>query len=223
MSASDDLNMRTLILQKSTELFLSEGYDNTTIRQIADASNVGRGHLYYYFKKKEDILLYLFTNLLKNIQKLVTDLLGNESDFHYKISLTACVYIHILTQNKDIFRIYIEASRVSLLRREYIQIMDKFIEEISASSNYELDSQELHLNSVVSVSGEFELLSHFNDDVNTLSLEMIISTIIKTRLLLFKVPYSAVEELIEVTLKEYERLKKLDTFDYMSEFLVKVN
>ena len=35
------------ILKISTKLFLDQGYDNTTIRQIAEASGIGRGHLYY--------------------------------------------------------------------------------------------------------------------------------------------------------------------------------
>jgi AcrR family transcriptional regulator len=223
MSAGDDLNMRTLILQKSTELFLSEGYNNTTIRQIAESVHVGRGHLYYYFKKKEDILLHLFTNMLRNIQKLLTNMLGSEMNFYFKISLAVYVYIHVLTQNKNIFRIYIEASKVDSLRREYIQIMDMFIQDISASANYEIDKKGLYLNSVVSVSAEFELLSQFNDGIDLLSLETIISTVIKTRLLLLNASPYIVEELITETSKEYSRLKKLGTFDNMSEILIKVN
>ena len=45
-------NMEKNILKISTELFLNQGYDKTTIRQIAEESGIGRGHLYYYFKKK---------------------------------------------------------------------------------------------------------------------------------------------------------------------------
>ena len=50
------------ILKISTKLFLDQGYDNTTIRQIAEASGIGRGHLYYYFRKKR---IYLFISLSK--------------------------------------------------------------------------------------------------------------------------------------------------------------
>ena len=55
------------ILRVSTELFLNQGYENTTIRQIAEASGICRGHLYYYFKKKEDILIHIFKQILFKI------------------------------------------------------------------------------------------------------------------------------------------------------------
>lgn len=223
MSVKDDLNMKILILQKSTELFLSEGYNNTTIRQIAESVHIGRGHLYYYFKKKEDILLHLFTNMLRNIQKILANMLGSEMDFYFKISLTVYVYIHVLTQDKSIFRIYTEASRVDSLRREYIQIMVMFIQEISTSANYEIDKKELYLNSVVCVSAEFELLSQFNDGVDLLNLEDISSTVIKTRLLLLNAPPSIIEEHIAATSQEYTRLKKMGTFDNMFDMLIQVN
>ena len=39
-------DMERNILKISTELFLNQGYDKTTIRQIAEKSGIGRGHLY---------------------------------------------------------------------------------------------------------------------------------------------------------------------------------
>ena len=52
-------DMERNILLVSTNLFINQGYDKTTIRQIAEAAGIGRGHLYYYFRKKEDILIYI--------------------------------------------------------------------------------------------------------------------------------------------------------------------
>lgn len=52
-------DMKNNILKVSTDLFLNQGYDKTTIRQIAEASGIGRGHLYYYFKKRRYLNSYL--------------------------------------------------------------------------------------------------------------------------------------------------------------------
>ncbi|MBE0341295.1 TetR/AcrR family transcriptional regulator, partial [Paenibacillus sp. 28ISP30-2] len=52
---------------------MSQGYSITTIRQIAEAAQIGRGHLYYYFKKKEDILLHLYKGLIGNIRELLNN------------------------------------------------------------------------------------------------------------------------------------------------------
>ena len=65
------------ILKISTKLFLDQGYDNTTIRQIAEASGIGRGHLYYYFRKKEDILIHIFKQILN---KIYNDVIESSDD-----------------------------------------------------------------------------------------------------------------------------------------------
>lgn len=58
---------RFMNVEESSKLFISQGYSKTTIRQIAEVCGLGRGHLYYYFKKKEDILLYLYKDLLDKL------------------------------------------------------------------------------------------------------------------------------------------------------------
>ena len=77
------------ILKISTKLFLDQGYDNTTIRQIAEASGIGRGHLYYYFKKKEDILLFIYKTILNKIYELISNHHMNDSELLSARALTS--------------------------------------------------------------------------------------------------------------------------------------
>lgn len=44
------------ILKASLVLLAKQGYENTTINDIADAASVSRGLLHYYFKDKEDLV-----------------------------------------------------------------------------------------------------------------------------------------------------------------------
>ncbi|WGX77145.1 helix-turn-helix domain-containing protein [Paraclostridium bifermentans] len=46
-------DIRNTIILEASKLFIQQGYTKTTIRQIAQVCNLGRGHLYYYFKKKK--------------------------------------------------------------------------------------------------------------------------------------------------------------------------
>lgn len=55
---------RRLIIEKATELFLQNGYENTTIQDIIN--NLGgltKGAVYHHFSSKNDILLAVMTNL----------------------------------------------------------------------------------------------------------------------------------------------------------------
>lgn len=49
---------RELILTRALELFMRNGYDNTSIRDICDhLGGMTKGAIYHHFKSKEDILL----------------------------------------------------------------------------------------------------------------------------------------------------------------------
>ncbi|MBE0336932.1 TetR/AcrR family transcriptional regulator [Paenibacillus sp. 23TSA30-6] len=72
---------------------MSQGYSITTIRQIAEAAQIGRGHLYYYFKKKEDILLHLYKGLIGNIRELLNNVLSKEIDPLEKYALRVHAFI----------------------------------------------------------------------------------------------------------------------------------
>lgn len=48
---------RRAILQAARELFASQGYDDTTIAEIAKAAGVAVGTVYLYFENKHDVLM----------------------------------------------------------------------------------------------------------------------------------------------------------------------
>lgn len=50
------------ILNVSTKLFITNGYDKTTIQDIMDELNLSKGAIYYHFKSKEEILNKIIEN-----------------------------------------------------------------------------------------------------------------------------------------------------------------
>ncbi len=50
---------KDFILQKAEKLFLSQGYDDTTMDQIAEESEFSKGTVYKYFLSKDEIYLTL--------------------------------------------------------------------------------------------------------------------------------------------------------------------
>lgn len=51
--------VKDLILNAAREIFLKEGYENTSIRKIATAIEYSPGIIYHHFKDKNDLLLAL--------------------------------------------------------------------------------------------------------------------------------------------------------------------
>ncbi len=44
------------LLQIAYRMFLTKGYENTSVDEIIDAANIAKGTFYYYFKTKEQLL-----------------------------------------------------------------------------------------------------------------------------------------------------------------------
>lgn len=61
------------LIQKSLTVFKNYGYQATSISKLANACNVEKAHLYYYFKNKED-LMFEVLNYLK--EKVISEILS---------------------------------------------------------------------------------------------------------------------------------------------------
>jgi AcrR family transcriptional regulator len=59
----DESNTRERILDIALELFSSQGYDKTSLREIAERLGFSKAAIYYHFASKEDILLALHKRL----------------------------------------------------------------------------------------------------------------------------------------------------------------
>ena len=64
-------NTRQRIQDVALELFAEQGYEKTSLREIAERLNVTKAALYYHFKTKEEIIVSLFEDLTKPIEELI--------------------------------------------------------------------------------------------------------------------------------------------------------
>ncbi|MFJ5775145.1 TetR/AcrR family transcriptional regulator [Streptomyces sp. NPDC093094] len=64
-------NTRQRIQDVALELFAEQGYEKTSLREIAERLEVTKAALYYHFKTKEEIVVSLFEDLTKPIEELI--------------------------------------------------------------------------------------------------------------------------------------------------------
>ncbi|MFJ5305760.1 TetR/AcrR family transcriptional regulator [Streptomyces sp. NPDC088350] len=62
---------RQRIQDVALELFAGQGYEKTSLREIAEHLDVTKAALYYHFKTKEEILVSIFEDLTKPIEDLI--------------------------------------------------------------------------------------------------------------------------------------------------------
>lgn len=64
-------NTRQRIQDVALELFAEQGYEKTSLREIAERLDVTKAALYYHFKTKEEIIVSLFEDLTKPMEELI--------------------------------------------------------------------------------------------------------------------------------------------------------
>ncbi|MET8132780.1 TetR/AcrR family transcriptional regulator [Streptomyces sp. NPDC005251] len=62
---------RQRIQDVALELFSEQGYEKTSLREIAEHLGVTKAALYYHFKTKEEILISLFEDLTRPLDELI--------------------------------------------------------------------------------------------------------------------------------------------------------
>jgi len=76
----DPVERRREIMSKSSELFLSNGYDKTSVNTIVVELGIAKGTFYHYFKSKEEILCAILEESVEiyaeKIRKELNDLSG---------------------------------------------------------------------------------------------------------------------------------------------------
>ncbi|GEC05535.1 TetR family transcriptional regulator [Streptomyces spinoverrucosus] len=64
-------NTRQRIQDVALELFAEQGYEKTSLREIAERLDVTKAALYYHFKTKEEILVSVYEDLTQPIVELI--------------------------------------------------------------------------------------------------------------------------------------------------------
>jgi AcrR family transcriptional regulator len=72
-----EAEVRKKIIRAARKLFMQQGYDSTTVRQIKEAAGVKTGTLYHFYQNKEDIFAVIvsesFFRVLERTKKLTQD------------------------------------------------------------------------------------------------------------------------------------------------------
>lgn len=77
------------ILDVAEELFMKQGYNDTSTRQIAKLLEITQPNIYYHFKNKEEIYYQVMLRLANEVGKNLTELSAKDTTFEEKIKAMA--------------------------------------------------------------------------------------------------------------------------------------
>ncbi|MHC5263021.1 TetR/AcrR family transcriptional regulator [Streptomyces sp. UC4497] len=94
---------RQRIQDVTLELIAEQGYEKTSLREISERLGVTKAALYYHFKTKEDIVVSLFTDLMRPIDDLITWAAEQPSTLEVKLEILGH-YSEALAHAAPLFR-----------------------------------------------------------------------------------------------------------------------
>ena len=125
--------MRQEILDVSLELFNEQGYEKTSLREIAERLGVTKAALYYHFERKEDILLELHLRLHALGRGMLDqlDALGDEQTMVAAWPRLLDEFIDQVLANQDLFLLHQrnQSAFEQLVHNERHQAENEDIEE----------------------------------------------------------------------------------------------
>lgn len=118
----------------SRRLFTAKGYENTTIEDIAEASEISKATLYNYFSSKEHLLQGIADAALEEIRQLVREDLREEPDSLEKLRRVMETLVADSTRYVALTRriFYLNVSPDSELhgaRAELLEILGQLVRE----------------------------------------------------------------------------------------------
>lgn len=81
------------ILEAARTLFVSNSYDDITMRQIAQEANVTKGAIYHHFKSKEELFLRMLAEYLENLQDLLREAVEQAGSARGRLTHLTALYL----------------------------------------------------------------------------------------------------------------------------------
>jgi AcrR family transcriptional regulator len=86
MADLDTVGMRERIIETAARLFVAQGYDGISMREIAGACGMSKAGLYYHFKDKEDLFLAILSDHLNELERILREAEGQTGSTRNRIT-----------------------------------------------------------------------------------------------------------------------------------------
>jgi len=94
---------RSRLRELALQLFAEQGYEKTSLREIAERLGVTKAALYYYFKSKEDIVRSLVEDYVAELDELIAWAKGQPRTPGTRAEIVRR-YLHIVANGTAVFR-----------------------------------------------------------------------------------------------------------------------
>ncbi len=193
--------VRKNIIKISRRLFLEQGYENTTVRQVLKKAHLSTGSLYHFFKNKEEILLCSLKDALLEISSLTDSIAVKYNEPVLRYALGIAVGISEIFNYKRLFNFYNAIYKNESAENFMISLKVARMKNLLNDLNLHFTDNEIH-SRILAIHGATRaiMLALINKQLSA-HLNDIYSLIIRIALSEFNIPEKKINEIIKLTTK----------------------
>jgi TetR/AcrR family transcriptional regulator len=90
------------ILEAAKKVFIQNGFEGTSMQQIANEADINKSLLHYYFRNKEKLFTAVFSYAFQNFVPQVQEILNSDISLYIKIERIVAEYMDMLLKNEFI-------------------------------------------------------------------------------------------------------------------------
>jgi AcrR family transcriptional regulator len=109
--------MREAIYDAAASVLCKHGIGGTTMSRVAEAANVTKSNLYYYFRDKDELLQFFNTRLVEPCIKIIEEAAKSELPALQKLEKILRTTWEFASHHKGLIRLIVEGDQDSKIRR----------------------------------------------------------------------------------------------------------
>ncbi len=122
---------RQRIIKAATEEFANNGFESTSIQQIAKKSNISVGSIYKYFENKESLFTYIVREGLSTLEKTLLELAPSNEDILIKAEKIIRTLLSFSSERPEFIKLYSSLTTSGI--SDFLNQLSQRIEAVSAS------------------------------------------------------------------------------------------
>lgn len=203
------------ILKNSFSLFKDNGYNNTTTREIAQACEIRKGLLHYYYNQKEDIIIEMYDSILTTLNNFVDrECIHNIKGCTYYAVLNI-LYYRIMSSKTYLADLLSEIMILRNLTQVKIEKSVKSCFRIIKKYNLPFTEYQLFLATIVATGAESELLSNIKNKNIKMTYDKLATTINKLLFTMLKISENDIKSINEEALEIANNIDINKVLDYL--------
>ncbi|MBS2009757.1 MAG: TetR/AcrR family transcriptional regulator [Cyanobacteria bacterium SZAS TMP-1] len=127
MKTDADISKKQRIVLEARQLFLTNGYEKTTMEEIARSLAIGKGTLYSFFPNKEEILLAICTNHFNYLEDILKQKM-EETKSDYLQSLIDMFHLYINSVYQEVQTLRTPEALIYANQTVQTRFADRFID-----------------------------------------------------------------------------------------------